>query len=183
MAILRLTIGNIKIFVIQVHAPTSDSAEEEVDLFYDMLDNLLSSKTTGEKVIIFGDFNARIGKSKLGENRTNGIYGVGVRNERGEKLLDFALCNNLKIMNTFFEGNGMDHQTERRNTREEEPELRVPDILEQEIKQAIKQLKKNKAPGDDDITNEVIISGLDVLMSTIKLLFSKILKEKRVPSA
>ncbi|XP_039287839.1 uncharacterized protein LOC120352189 [Nilaparvata lugens] len=393
MVILRLTIGNIELFVIQVHAPTSDSAEEEVDLFYDMLDNLLSSKTTGEKVIIFGDFNARIGKSRLGENRTNGIYGVGVRNERGEKLLDFALCNNLKIMNTFFEGqlvdkwswkspldavheidffiveksnnlikklevqkrldfdtdhrllmgklimperryfikkkqirttdlneqefvknlkremsnrdlsencsveeiyegivnsiseaarslnrvrqhdarrsnklseetkqlieererlnrilnkseeekrkhqdlrkearkrirkgmknyeenvirtimatsestksihklissvkkrwipkldtedgtstmergrileqvtlfyeklyeegNGMDHQTERRNTREEEPELRVSDILEQEIKQAIKQLKKNKAPGDDDITNEVIIS-------------------------
>ena len=49
-----------------------------------------------------GDFNAKIGHPKKEENLVLGHYGYGERNERGQKLIDYASEYNLKIMNTFF---------------------------------------------------------------------------------
>ena len=45
-----------------------------------------------------------------------GEFGLGVRNENGDRLLEFCMKNNMKIANTFFNKkkrkNGLgDHQT------------------------------------------------------------------------
>ena len=51
-----------------------------------------------------GDFNAKVGKKGKDENNNwIGNHGIGVRNERGERLLDFAAENRLFITNTLFE--------------------------------------------------------------------------------
>ena len=51
-----------------------------------------------------GDFNAKIGKKGKDENNNwIGNHGIGVRIERGERLLDFAAENRLFITNTLFE--------------------------------------------------------------------------------
>ena len=49
-----------------------------------------------------GDFNAKVGKSKAGESIV-GNHGIGQRNERGDKLVNFAERYGLKITNTFFQ--------------------------------------------------------------------------------
>lgn len=48
-----------------------------------------------------GDLNAKIGKGRV-ENII-GEHGLGLRNERGDRLLQFCQDQNMAIMNTWFE--------------------------------------------------------------------------------
>ncbi|XP_071963831.1 uncharacterized protein [Antedon mediterranea] len=52
-------------------------------------------------VIIMGDFNAKVG-SNLEKNHAMGRFGLGHANERGEKLVDFCIENDLVLTNTLF---------------------------------------------------------------------------------
>ncbi|KAI5754908.1 hypothetical protein M8J77_012531 [Diaphorina citri] len=47
-----------------------------------------------------GDFNAKVGKSAY--KNIVGSYGLGIKNERGERLIEFCEEYNLRIMNTHF---------------------------------------------------------------------------------
>lgn len=49
-----------------------------------------------------GDFNAKIGQPRPDEYLVMKPNGYGERNERGQTLIDFALENQLAILNTFF---------------------------------------------------------------------------------
>ena len=55
-------------------------------------------------IVIMGDFNAKIGEN-LGRLYSNAIgpYGLGERNSRGDRLEDFAVENDLVIVNTSFQ--------------------------------------------------------------------------------
>ena len=48
-----------------------------------------------------GDFNAVLGEDK--EDRVVGKFGLGKRNDRGERLIEFCKRQNLVITNTWFE--------------------------------------------------------------------------------
>lgn len=77
--------------IIQVYMPTSNAEDEEIDRLYDELNNL-NDKTKGEdNVIVLGDMNANIGEGK--EGTIVGKYGLGVRNERGDRLIEFCSRN------------------------------------------------------------------------------------------
>ena len=52
--------------------------------------------------MIIGDLNAKIGRCDTGEEDTVGPFGIGVRNERGARLVNFATSHGLKILNSFF---------------------------------------------------------------------------------
>ena len=49
---------------------------------------------------MIGDWNAKVGKDET--NGTTGRFGLGVRNEWGDQLVEFCSRNDFKIMNTFF---------------------------------------------------------------------------------
>ena len=54
-------------------------------------------------IIVMGDFNAKIGARNMNNTmKCTGPLGTGNRNERGEKLLDFAEENNLVVTNSIF---------------------------------------------------------------------------------
>jgi len=53
-------------------------------------------------VILCGDWNAKIGKTSVEWQDIIGNYGFGERNERGERLLQFAMENDLDVANTLF---------------------------------------------------------------------------------
>ncbi|GBP92128.1 Craniofacial development protein 2 [Eumeta japonica] len=53
-------------------------------------------------VIVMGDFNARVGQPKKYEKFIMGNFGYGKRNERGNKLVQYACEQKLSIMNTYF---------------------------------------------------------------------------------
>ena len=87
------------------YAPTSrttEQNEEELEKFYDDLDEALINVESKYKIII-GDFNAKIGKKEDDSGSIYvGPYGISNRNDRGERLLNWAEENKVYIANTMF---------------------------------------------------------------------------------
>ena len=89
------------ITVIQVYAPTSNAEEAEVEQFYEYLQDLLKLTTKKDALFIIRDWNA-----KVGSQETPGVigkFGLGIRNEAGQKLIEFCQENALVIANTPFQ--------------------------------------------------------------------------------
>ena len=62
-----------------------------------------TDKKTCSHHILMGDFNAKIGVRNINDNmKCTGPFGTGNRNERVEKLQDFAEENNLVVTNSLF---------------------------------------------------------------------------------
>ena len=76
------------ITVIQVYASTSNAEEAEVERFCEDLQDLLELKTTKDVLFIIGDWNAKVGSEET--PGVTGKFGLGMRNEAGERLISFA---------------------------------------------------------------------------------------------
>ena len=89
------------ITVIQVYAPTRNAEEAEVERFYEDLQDLLD--LTPKKYVIFitGDWNAKVGSQEA--PGVTGKFGLGIRNEAGQRLTEFCQENALVITNTLFQ--------------------------------------------------------------------------------
>ena len=102
IVMIKLDTKPTKTTIIQVYAPTSKKeADDETDKFYEDLQALLATIKDKDPIIIMGDFNAKVGKGQQKESGL-GPHGLGIRNERGERLLSFCQANNFKIGNTLF---------------------------------------------------------------------------------
>lgn len=100
VGILNITLKNINISIIQVYAPTERCTEDEIENFYITVNKAI--EISHRDYVVMGDLNAKIGKPRQEEHLIMKNNGYGVRNSRGQRLIDFALENNLSIMNTFF---------------------------------------------------------------------------------
>ena len=101
MISVRLQGKPFNIIVIQVYAQTSNAEEAEVEQFYEDLQDLLELTLKQDVLFIIGDWNA-----KLGSQETPGVtgkFGLGVRNETGQRLIEFCQENTLVIANTLFQ--------------------------------------------------------------------------------
>lgn len=59
---LRLPFGNDSfINLISVYAPTLDKSDDIKDKFYEELSSVISKLKPSEKILLLGDFNARVG--------------------------------------------------------------------------------------------------------------------------
>ena len=93
--------GKTSLQIIQVYAPTCDHDNETVELFYEELEKAIDKACSDH--IVMGDFNAKIGVRNTNDKmKCTGPFGTGNRNERGERLLDFAEENNLVVTNSLF---------------------------------------------------------------------------------
>ena len=90
-----------KIKVIQVYAPTSNAEEAEVERFYEDLQDLLELIPKKDVVFIIGDWNAKVGSQETPV--VIGKFGLGVRNEAGQRLIEFCQENTLVIANTLLQ--------------------------------------------------------------------------------
>ena len=94
--------GNpFNITVIQVYAPNSNAEEAEPEWFYEDLQELLELTPKKDVLFIIGDWNA-----KVGSQETPGVTGkfvLGIRNEAGQRLIEFCQENALVIANTVFQ--------------------------------------------------------------------------------
>ncbi|KAK6032255.1 endonuclease/exonuclease/phosphatase family protein [Ostertagia ostertagi] len=104
VAVLKVKLqklGNRTLKMVQVYAPTISAEDDEIERFYEEIEMALKLKST--YTIVQGDFNAVVG-SRLDETEyLIGRYGAGVRNDRGNRLIEFAEQHRFSIMNTFFE--------------------------------------------------------------------------------
>ena len=89
------------ITVIQVFAPTSNAEEAEAEWFYEDLPNLLELTPKKDVVFIIGDWNAKVGSQET--PGITGKFGLGIRNEAGQRLTEFYQENALVRANTFFQ--------------------------------------------------------------------------------
>ena len=96
--------------IIQTYMPTTNEDDEEIERMYEHLNHLIEGTRAEDNVIILGDWKATVGEGA--ERTTVGEYGLGVRKERGERLIEFCTRNKLVITNTLF-----NHHKRRRYTR------------------------------------------------------------------
>ena len=78
----------LNIMVIQIYGPTSNTEEAEVEWFYEDLQDLLELTHPKDAPFVIGDRNA-----KVGSQETPGVMGkfaLGIRNEAGQRLIEFA---------------------------------------------------------------------------------------------
>ena len=88
MKSVRLQGKPFNITVIQVYAPTSNTEEAEVERFYEDLQDLLELTAKKDVLFIIGDWNAKGGSQET--PGVTGKFGLGMRNEAGQKLIEFC---------------------------------------------------------------------------------------------
>ena len=86
------------ITVIQVYDPTSNTKLEQ---FYEDLQDLLELTPKKDVLFIMGDWNANVGSQET--PGVKGTFGLGIRNEAGQRLIEFCQENALVIANTLFQ--------------------------------------------------------------------------------
>ena len=84
--------------VIQVYAPTQDHDGEEIEKLYQEIQNGIKYAKSDEAICIMGDLNAKVGDERY--QNIVGMHGLGRRNERGERLIQFCQENKLIIAKT-----------------------------------------------------------------------------------
>ena len=89
------------ITIIEVYALTSNAEEAEVDWFYEDLQDFLDLTPKKDVLFIIGDWNAEVGSQET--PRITGKFGLGIRNEAGQRLIEFCQENALVIANTLFQ--------------------------------------------------------------------------------
>ena len=100
---LRLPLrGNRHATIISAYAPTMTNPDETITAFYEDLENLLKTVPKEDKLLLLGDFNARVGTDHLAWSGVLGKHGIGKCNSNGHLLLKTCMSHGLIITNTLF---------------------------------------------------------------------------------
>ena len=88
--------------LVSAYAPTMTNPEENKETFYSQLNGTFRNIPSTDKLLLIGDFNARIGGENDNWPSALGKYGIGKCNSNSEFLL--ALCSefDLIVTNTMF---------------------------------------------------------------------------------
>ncbi|CAH1250114.1 Hypp8770 [Branchiostoma lanceolatum] len=88
--------------LVDVNAPTMTYDDATRANFYADLGRVLSNVPKSDKLIVLGDFNARVGSDCPGWGRVLGTQARGRTNSNGSLLLELCTELDLAITNTFF---------------------------------------------------------------------------------
>ena len=166
--LLKIRARPFDMAIIQVYAPTSDHSDEEVEEFYEELDKARKACKAQEVLIVMGDLNAKVGRGK--EEQVVGPYGLGERNMRGDRWVEWCTENGLTIMNTWF------YNHPRRLWTWKSPGDRVKNqidyiAIDQRFRNSVKQAKGY--PGADCGSDHVLIAA------EIKIKLKKLEEKKK----
>ena len=91
-------------YIGNVYAPSDDKDIDYpgcLDKFYCDLDTHLATIPNTHQIILGGDFNARIGTRQVPEDQpVLGPYGLTQHNDCGERVLNLARSNELRVAGT-----------------------------------------------------------------------------------
>ena len=108
LIMIKVSATPVDMVIIQVYMPTSDHTDEEIEDMYEQIEKLINGVKGNTNLIVMGDFNASVGEGN--DEKVIGKYGLGKRNDRGQRMIEFCKKNNLVVTNTWF-------QQEKRNRR------------------------------------------------------------------
>jgi len=139
--------------------PTSNSSERELEEVYEGIEKVKGD----ENLIIMDDRNDVVGEETLGH--IIGNYGLGNRNERGDRLIDFCSKHEFLITNTYFK-----HRPKRRYT------WKIPgDINRYQIDYImVKKRFRNQVKDCRSYPGADIDSHINLLMIKSNLKFKKV---------
>ena len=86
-----------------MYAPTMTHSEESKQSFYEELAIVISCVPISDKLILMGDFNARVGSESNLCRGVLGTHGIGKMNSNGLLLLQTCQGFQLSITNTMFQ--------------------------------------------------------------------------------
>lgn len=160
---IRVSAKPNNITIIQVYAPTTDHDDQEVEEFYEKIEETIKKAPKKDILIVQGDFNAKIGPDSYADwAGTVGQFGTGETNDRGLRLLEFACSHNLTIANTLYP-----HKLSRRTTWHApngETHNQIDYILTpRRFKSSINRAKTRTYPGAD------INSDHDLVLLNMKI--------------
>ena len=98
---IRLKAHPINLTIIQVYAPTTDASDENLESFYNTVREALDKTPPRDLLVMMGNWNDKVGKTER-KNSHIGIHDLGEQNERGVKLAELCISNDLTIGNTIF---------------------------------------------------------------------------------
>ena len=100
---MSIPLDKFTISILSVYAPTLASSDEVKESFYDDLTNAIKAVPASHKLLVMGDFNARVGTDYASWENILGKHGVGNENTNGTLLL--SLCSQLELVitNTMFQ--------------------------------------------------------------------------------
>ena len=91
------------ITLISVYAPTMTYSDEEKEAFYEKLSEAVHGVPKTDRLLVLGDFNARVGANHKVWEGVLGPHGIGRENSNGRLLLSFCAQESLFITNTLFD--------------------------------------------------------------------------------
>jgi len=90
----KIMTGNLTIC--QVYALTTAAAEEEeIEEFYEKLQNVIDKTPKGDVFVMMGDLNDRVGEDNIDTAGVTGKFENGERNVKGDMLIDICRTNGL----------------------------------------------------------------------------------------
>ena len=101
---IRFTSSQGKVNIISAYAPTLYAPDDEKDIFFQAMENTVTSIPKTEHMYILGDLNSRVGSDNDGWPKCLGPHGVGTINDNGQRLLEFCSVHCLCVTNTYFSG-------------------------------------------------------------------------------
>ncbi|XP_042885256.1 uncharacterized protein LOC122261602 [Penaeus japonicus] len=98
---LKVEVEKLIVNVICAHASQVGCEEHEKDEVWELLGGVTVHIPETEEVCLGGNLNGQAGE---GNRETNviGGHGIGRRNLKGNRIVDFAVANQLAALNTFF---------------------------------------------------------------------------------
>src|SRR5678815_2678839 len=97
---VKVSATPVDMMIIQVYMPTTDHEYDEIEEMYEQIQNIIDKQKENLNLVLMGDFNASVGEGS--DEKVVGKYGLGKRNERGQRLIEFRKKNKLVITNTWF---------------------------------------------------------------------------------
>ena len=98
---LHLDVGYVTL--ISAYTPTMTHTDETKEQFYEELDKLLQAVPRSDKLVLLGDFSARVRCDNTTCEKVLGRHGIGKMNSNGILLLTTCTQHQLAITNTLFQ--------------------------------------------------------------------------------
>ncbi|KAG8235812.1 hypothetical protein J437_LFUL014751 [Ladona fulva] len=89
---VKLEIGRGSTTIVCGYAPQAGCEEEEKNVFWRQLDQVIMEIPENERIIVGADLN--------GHKKVHGRWSVGERNGEGDRIMEYAVAYDLTIVNT-----------------------------------------------------------------------------------
>ena len=91
IVMIKLQEKPFNINIIQLYAPTQDYNDDDIEAFSEEVQTAIKQVKSIDILCVMGDMNAKVGSSAKGN--IVGKFGLGERNQRGERLIQLIQCN------------------------------------------------------------------------------------------